>query len=92
MEKIDAPPEDWQKSLTDRHATAVKNCSRFQVQCSRVKFKSAENEENRGSSLPFVSIQKSRAVTDPVERLERSEAMEPFDRLRAGYGTIGTTR
>ena len=35
---------------------------------------------------------KSRAVTDPVERLERSEAMEPFDRLRAGYGTIGTTR
>ena len=27
-----------------------------------------------------------------VERLERSEAMEPFDRLRASYGTIGTTR
>jgi hypothetical protein len=27
---------------------------------------------------------KCRTVTDPVEQLERGEAMEPFDRLRAG--------
>jgi hypothetical protein len=37
------------------------------------------------TSLQFVLDVKSRAITDPVEQLERSEAMEPFDRLRADF-------
>jgi len=54
--------EEQKRGAQERHAPACKNCSRFQVQYSRVKF-----ERKSRKLIAFRLDAKSRAVTDQVD-------------------------